>query len=236
MNPWWRGLERSSDKLKPLYFHYHNAYVTTKVGSIVTNFETLLPMLLETLVTWSCGIMLQTKTIVSVLLRCLWPPTWERCDLSWGGTTDKVTWSFGNVLPRHYVTNLGRMVTNLKGLLPMLFDPLVRWSCEIIWQTKISNSSLHMATNKVCITIKLGMGVTCYEGIPPIMSHNPLITCSFEITWKVLAGWQLALRDSYSCYLTFWPRGFARSYDKQKSLYLCYHTAYGNQTWECCDL
>ena len=162
--------------------------------------------------------------------------TWQRCDLSWGGTTDKVTWSFGNVLPRHYVTNLGRMVTNLKGLLPMLFDPLVRWSCEIIWQTKISNSSLHMATNKVCITIKLGMGVTCYEGIPPIMSHNPLITCSFEITWKVLAGWQLALRDSYPCYLTFWPRGFARSYDKQKSLYLCYHTAYGNQTWQCCDL
>ena len=28
-------------------------------------------------------------------------------------------------------TKLGRMVTYFKGFLPVLLDPLVKWSCEI---------------------------------------------------------------------------------------------------------
>ena len=34
------------------------------------------------------------------------------------------------------------------------------------------------------IATKLGRVVTYHKGLPPIKSHDPLITCSFEITWQ----------------------------------------------------
>ena len=35
------------------------------------------------------------------------------------------------------VTKLGRMVTYIDGLLPIKpHDPLITWSCKIMWQTK----------------------------------------------------------------------------------------------------
>ena len=70
----------------------------------------------------------------------------------------KVTWPFDHVVFwgrlttwNHYIsittmpmaTKLGKLVTWHEGLPPiMLLDPLVTWSCEIMWQTKIIISPL----------------------------------------------------------------------------------------------
>ena len=49
--------------------------LTTKLSRIRTYFEGLLPInLLNSLVTWSCEITWQTKTIISPIQQCLWPP------------------------------------------------------------------------------------------------------------------------------------------------------------------
>ena len=79
-------------------------------------------------------------------------------DLPRGARTHKITWLFNHVVLQDYMTNLipynsttrvamttilGRMVTYLDGLLPIQsHDPLIMWSCEIMWQAKTSISPL----------------------------------------------------------------------------------------------
>ena len=48
--------------------------IVTKLRRMVTYLTGLLPMiLLDLLVTWSCEVMWQTKSIISPIPRCLWP-------------------------------------------------------------------------------------------------------------------------------------------------------------------
>ena len=69
-------------------------------------------------------------------------------------------------------TKLGRMVTNLDVLLPIMFiDPLVTWELKdhvTSYNHSISNNPMPMKT-------KLSRGMTYHEGVPLVMtlgSHN----------------------------------------------------------------
>ena len=99
---------------------------------------------------------------------------------------------------------------------------------------------------------KLDRMVTYLEGFLPIKSHDPLITWPCKITWQAktstsllsqcwwtlnLAIWLLVLKSSHrSSYSNLQSRSLARSREKLKPLYLCYHTAYSHQTWQGYDL
>ena len=63
-------------------------------------------------------------------------------------------------------TKVDRMVTFVQGLLFLeLLDPLVRWSCNITWQTKKSISLLPQCLQPLNL-----------ERFLPIKSHEPLIS------------------------------------------------------------
>ena len=109
------------------------------------------------LITWSCKVMWQAKTIISLLPDCLWPPNfagwyltltgfypqshvnlWSRgLERSW----DKLNYISTITVPM--ATSLGRMVTYFEQLLTIKsFNPLITWSYEITWQTKVIMSPL----------------------------------------------------------------------------------------------
>ena len=158
---------------------------------------------------WSRGlseIMWETKTIISPLPQCLWPPNVV--------SSHNVTIPFGHVVLRDHATNwnhmttttvpmattLGRMVTNLKWILPIMltlpFGPVVfQRSCEKL-------KPLYLHYHSVC-------GHQTW--FLPIMLLYPLVTWSCETTrqteiiWPLpqclrppnLAGWWLVFRGSY---------------------------------------
>ena len=104
---WLHGYAKSRDKLKSLYLHNHSAYDHQ---------------------------------------------IWQYGDLLWETLIDKVTWPLDLVVLQdhvkslnHYIsssvanmaTKLGRMVTYFESLLSIKsYDPLLKWSGEIAWQTK----------------------------------------------------------------------------------------------------
>ena len=123
---------------------------------------------------------------------------------------------------------LGRMMTNLEGLLPMmLLYSLITWSCEIIWQSKVIN----MSTTTVRIETKFGRMVNNIQRFLPIMLLYFLVAWSCKIGGEIktsalpsclwppkLAGVWLTVRGFI--HKVTWPlSGITISYDKQK-LYL----------------
>ena len=74
MTHWSRGLPRSRDKLRLLHLHYHSVYghQTWQDGDLPDALLSKKPDDLFSM--WSFKIMCQTKTIISPLLQCLWPP------------------------------------------------------------------------------------------------------------------------------------------------------------------
>ena len=70
---------------------------------------------------------------------------------------------------------LGRMMIYLEVLLPIKSpDLLVKWSCKITRQTKISTTTMPMAN-------KLGRMVVYHKGFSTIETHDPSITWSCGI-------------------------------------------------------
>ena len=67
-----RALARLSDKLKSLRLHYHSAYgpQVLQDGNLMDSY----PQSHNPVITCSCKMILQTKTIVSSLPQCLWAP------------------------------------------------------------------------------------------------------------------------------------------------------------------
>ena len=106
MTFWSRGLTRSSDKPKPLYLNYHSG-LAPKLGRLVTNLKGLLQIItINTLVTWSCKITCQTKTIISPLPQnpC-GHNTSQDGDLPWADTKQKVTWPYNRMVLWDHMTN-----------------------------------------------------------------------------------------------------------------------------------
>ena len=80
---------------------------------------------------------------------------WQDSDLNCAVSTHRVTWPCNCVILQDHVTNqkhisitkmpivtkFGTIVTNLKGFLSMLLDPLVMWSCKLTQQTKTITSA-----------------------------------------------------------------------------------------------
>ena len=68
-------------------YHYISSTtvsIATKLPKLVNYHEGLLSIILfHPLVSWSCKIMWQTKTIISPLLQNVWTKTWQKGHLSW---------------------------------------------------------------------------------------------------------------------------------------------------------
>ena len=77
---------RSRDKLKSLYLPY-KVSMARKLGKTGTYLEGLLPLKShDAMITWSCEITWQTKTIISPLPQCLRPPNMAAWQLTWMGS------------------------------------------------------------------------------------------------------------------------------------------------------
>ena len=126
-----------------------------------------------------------------------------------------------------------RMATYLDELLPInSHDHFIMWSLR---DKLIFLVTVHMAT-KICSM------VICLEKFLIIKSYNVLIFRFYKVMWetktiesttKVPMVTKLSRMATYMTHMTLWSRGFLRSCDKGKLLYLHYHSAQGNQRW--CD-
>ena len=113
-------------------------------------------------------------------------------------------------------------------------------------------TSLPLSTTRLLMASKLGRIVPYVDGVPPINAHDPLIMWSCEITWQIKTlylhcrsanryqTWQDSdypseapthnapfspMSGSHPLrHMTLWLRGYSRSRDKLKPLYLYYYT------------
>ena len=158
----------------------------------------------------------RTKNIVSPLMQCP-NQIWQGGDLSWQPPTYEVTWPFDHVFFRDLMTNKKSLYFKYQCLWP--------WNLAECWLTlRRSYLKSHIAPEsrgflKSRKKIKtylnyhnaFGTVVSYHEGLPPVMSHDSLITWSSEITGKtkiivfplwqclwrwILAGWWLTLSAS----------------------------------------
>ena len=77
--------------------------MATKFSKMVIYLDWLLPIESHgPLIMWSCKITWQTKTIISSLPQCLWPPAWQNGNLPWWppAHSHMTLWSRGLVRPR----------------------------------------------------------------------------------------------------------------------------------------
>ena len=138
--------------------------------------------LYDPLITWSCEITWETKTIKSSLQECPGhqicedggPPNLTECgDLPWEAPTRKVTWPFEELPCMH------------------LHDPSRKWCCQVTWQIKCIISPL-AEDAKLGKVEALILKVAC-----------PLIKWLTCIWLQNLAGWWLTRRAPI--YRVTWP-------------------------------
>ena len=92
-----RGLVRTCDKLKPVYLQHHSAYghQTWWGGDFLEGLQTINSY--DALITLSCKVTWQKKTIIYLLPQYLWR-TWLDGILSWPAPTHKVTWYYISII------------------------------------------------------------------------------------------------------------------------------------------
>ena len=128
----------------------------TKLGRLITCFDGLLP--LKSHKPWSRD---KLKSLCFYYHRTYSHHSWQNGNLPWCTPAYKVTWAFDHVVLRdhvrkwnHYIssikapmaTKLGRMVTYLDFLLLIKsHDPLIMWSCKIMWKLKSFYLHYHSA-------------------------------------------------------------------------------------------
>ena len=131
--------------------------MATKLGRMVTYLEGLTTIKSHNiLITWSCKAMWQTKIIISLLPKCLWPQTCQDGSSPWLAANHKVMQNFDHVVLSGHVTNknhyisitrepwaskLGRIMTSFDGPLPtMSHNSLITWPRWIqfyVFQTRL---------------------------------------------------------------------------------------------------
>ena len=118
----------------------------SKLARTVADLEVLLSiMFFNLLVTWSCKIKSQTKTIISPLTRCLFPSNvvemwlFVRGSRPWSHTWRKL---FDHLDFRDPWQNK-TIISPLPLPLYLQEDPIIMWFCEIKWQAKIIIYALH---------------------------------------------------------------------------------------------
>ena len=103
MTLWSRNLTRSHDKLKTT--SASECQWTPKLDRMVNYLEGLPHIqLLDSFVTWSCEIPWQTKTILSPVLQCLWPPILAGCWLTFPGSYPESHMTFNQEFLQDHVT------------------------------------------------------------------------------------------------------------------------------------
>ena len=144
-----------------------------------------------------------TKNIISPLPQCLWLPNLVGWWLTMRGSHilsymtlyqvvfwyNVTNWSrYISTITRCMTIKLGRVVTYREWLLPIrtgapthkvtcFFDQMV---LEVAWQIWC-----YISTWIRSIATKYGKVVNYCEGLPPLESHDPLMTWSCEITWQI---------------------------------------------------
>ena len=147
-------------------------------------------------------------------------------------------------LPVYMATKLGRMRTNLEGHT----HNATRSFGHVFLRDDMANLKDYISATIMLMAIKLGRGVTYYEGIKLIKSHHHIITWSAWQTKTIISPlaqclwlqnlirWQLTFRDFLpKRHMNIYSRDLARLHDKRKVLYLHHHNAY-EQTWQDIDL
>ena len=169
-------------------------FMAAKLGRMVTNFEGLLPiMLLNPLVTWSCEIKRQTKTILSPLLQCLCPPHLARMWFTMRGfhlQSHMTLWLRSLARSRDtlksyllYNNAYGNKIWQGSDLswaaFTHVYDHVIMWSCNITWQTKI----IYPLPQWLWLPNLAEWEYT--KELPSIKSQGPLIVWSCEFMWQI---------------------------------------------------
>ena len=143
---------------KTLYLRYHNAYDYQTTQGDYLAWRAPLHKVTQPLITLPSEITWQTKTMITLLQRCLWPINLTGWWLTMRSSYPKShmnLWSRALERSRDklkplciqchsvYGHKLVRVVTCHKGLLSIkLLEPLIRWSYKITWLTKTIISPL----------------------------------------------------------------------------------------------
>ena len=109
------------------------------------------------LITWSCKVTWNIRSVISSIQRGLWPPNMARWWLTMRSFQPKkytTLWTYGQVRPRDklktylyyrnaYASKPGRFITYNEEL-PSIRSgkPLITWSCKVMWQLKYVISPL----------------------------------------------------------------------------------------------
>ena len=153
MTLWLRGLARSRDKLKPLYVQYHSAYDHQSWYNRGLPWETLNQTALKHfdhvflkdhvtneshyIFTTTVSMATKIERMVTYLDGLLWSCqiTWHSFSLSRPrGCKMEKQISTTTIL---MATKLGKVITYHEELpLKTLYDPSVKWFCEVTWHSK----------------------------------------------------------------------------------------------------
>ena len=134
------------------------------------------------MITWSCQIKWNIRSVMSLLQKILWPPNLARWWLSMRSFLAQcysILWTCGHVRPREIkniistttmrmATKPCRVATFTKELLSIKSkNPLINWYCKVMWQMKYVKYLLAHS-----LVIKLDRVVSYCESLPPITSRE----------------------------------------------------------------
>ena len=108
------------------------------------------------LITWSCKLTWNIRSVTSLLPQDLWPPNLQGGDLSWEASTYNFTQPF------QYVVII---ITSSKG--------------------SVDNYIHYIFTTTMTLAIKLGRVVTYDEELPSLKLKDPLMTWICKVTWQI---------------------------------------------------
>ena len=159
--------------------------MVTKIGRLVTNHERLLPITShDTLIMWFFKITWETRTFISLLSQCLWPPNLAGLWLTISGSRSKILlffWSRGltrsreklkAVYPHYHSVYSSRNwgVGDLLSIWPMI-DTIKNWK--------------HISTTTIPMATKLGRVVLYHKKLLIIKLHDPSITWFCKVTRQI---------------------------------------------------
>ena len=161
-------------------------------------------------------------------------------DLPWLLFTHKIIWRYNHVVLWDHITNLkhcvsttimlmatkyGWVMTYLAWLLPMKsHDHIIRWSCKIIWQTRII---MYRLTQCLWLSTLAGWRYTIRSFLPFTRSFNHVVLKGQVNHFSLVAKWWLDIRNfNPLSHTTLWTRVHVINF--KKSPHYC--NTHGYQT------
>ena len=134
--------------------------MATQLGRMVIQLDSFLPIKsYGPIITWSCKIMWQNKTIISPLPRCLWPPILPGWRLALRGFYHIITWPlirwscwikrkfkiYISTFTRLMATKIGRVITSLGTKISTQTLKLVPTSCFVFLCLHVTQNTLQLS-------------------------------------------------------------------------------------------